>query len=87
MRKNMMIIGLFMKFFIFYFFFYFLWKLLNKIKLHYPTIFKEVLVLRLLREIIFCDYKTNYITQGYSLHSFKSSRGVGFEIVERDNIL
>jgi hypothetical protein len=28
-----------------------------------------------------------YITQGYSLHSFKSLRGVGVEIVERDNIL
>jgi hypothetical protein len=32
-------------------------------------------------------YKWNYITQGCSLHSFKSSRGVGVEIVERDNIL
>jgi hypothetical protein len=28
-----------------------------------------------------------YITQGCSLHFFKSSRGVGVEIVERDNIL
>jgi hypothetical protein len=26
-------------------------------------------------------------SQGYSLHSFKSSRGVGVKIVERDNIL
>jgi hypothetical protein len=30
--------------------------------------------------------KINYITQGYSLHSFKSSKGVSVEIVERDNI-
>jgi hypothetical protein len=28
-----------------------------------------------------------YITQEYSLHFFKSSRGVGVEIIERDNIL
>jgi hypothetical protein len=28
-----------------------------------------------------------YITQRYSLDSFKSSRDVGVEIVERDNIL
>jgi hypothetical protein len=33
------------------------------------------------------SYKYNYVTQGYSLHSFKSSRGVGVVIVERDNIL
>jgi hypothetical protein len=29
----------------------------------------------------------HYIPQGYSLHSLKSSRGVGVEIVKRDNIL
>jgi hypothetical protein len=28
-----------------------------------------------------------YFTQGCSLHSFKSSRGVGVKIVEKDNIL
>jgi hypothetical protein len=27
--------------------------------------------------------RDNYITQGCSLHSFKSSRGVGVEIVEK----
>jgi hypothetical protein len=30
--------------------------------------------------------KQNYITQVSSLHFSKSSRGVGVEIVERDNI-
>jgi hypothetical protein len=33
------------------------------------------------------EIKYNYITQGCSLHSFNSSRGVGVEIVERENIL
>jgi hypothetical protein len=33
------------------------------------------------------EIKYNYITQGCSLHFFKSSRGVGVETVERDNIL
>jgi hypothetical protein len=32
-------------------------------------------------------YIYNYITQGYSLHPSKSSRGAGVEIVEKDNIL
>jgi hypothetical protein len=48
---------------------------------------QEVLMLELLKEIIFCNYERFYITQGCSLHSFKSSRGVGVEIVERDIII
>jgi hypothetical protein len=57
------------------------------------TEFKEINVNNKLKIIIiffilllFLSTKI-YINQGCSLHSFKSSRGVGVEIVERDNIL
>jgi hypothetical protein len=33
------------------------------------------------------EIKQSYITQRYSLDSFKSSRGVGVEFVEKENIM